>query len=77
MRPVTTSVDIDRDATEVFAFVSEVANNPRWQRGMQSARWTSSPPLRNSVFKPFYQASSRSQLYYSSGLGSIALWLTW
>jgi len=26
--------------------VAEVTNNPRWQRGMQSARWTSSPPLR-------------------------------
>ena len=39
-----TSVDIDRPADEVFRFVSELPNNPRWQRGMRACRWTSDPP---------------------------------
>ena len=39
-----TSVDIDRPAEEVFNFVSDFPNNPRWQRGMRACRWTSSPP---------------------------------
>lgn len=40
----TTSVEIERPADEVFAFVAEFTNNPRWQRGMRSCRWTSDPP---------------------------------
>jgi uncharacterized membrane protein len=35
------SVEIDRPADEVFAYVADFANNPRWQGGMQSCRWTS------------------------------------
>ena len=42
----STSVEIDRPAAEVFAFVSEFPNNPKWQRGMRSCQWTSDPPLR-------------------------------
>ena len=45
MIDVTTSIEIDRPAAEVFAFVSEFPNNPRWQRGQRSCRWTSQPPL--------------------------------
>ncbi len=37
-------VDVDRSANEVFAFVAEFENNPRWQRGMRSCRWTSPSP---------------------------------
>lgn len=37
---------IDRPPEEVFAVVSDVTNNPRWQRGMREAHWTSAPPLR-------------------------------
>ena len=44
MISTSTSVDIDRPAEEVFAFVSDSPNNPRWQRGMRACRWTSSPP---------------------------------
>lgn len=40
------SSDIERPAAEVFDFVAEMTNNPRWQRGMRSCRWTSEPPLR-------------------------------
>lgn len=36
---------IDRQAGEVFAFVSDATNNPRWQRGMRSCAWTSPPPI--------------------------------
>jgi hypothetical protein len=36
---------IDRPAPEVFAFVSDVSNNPRWQKGQVSCRWTSPPPV--------------------------------
>ena len=46
MIQTSTSIEIERPAAEVFAFVSEFPNNPRWQRGMQSCRWTSEPPLR-------------------------------
>jgi len=46
MISTTTSVEIDRPAGEVFAFASEFPNNPRWQQGMRSCRWTSDPPLR-------------------------------
>lgn len=37
-------VDVGSPANEAFAFVSDFENNPRWQRGMRSCRWTSPPP---------------------------------
>ena len=40
------AIAIDRPADEVFAFVAEPANNPRWQRGQRSCRWTTPPPVR-------------------------------
>ena len=43
---VSTSIEIERSADDVFAFVSEFPNNPRWQRGQVSCTWTSEPPLR-------------------------------
>jgi hypothetical protein len=46
MIETSTSIEIDRPAEDVFAFVSEFPNNPRWQRGQRSCRWTSEPPLR-------------------------------
>jgi hypothetical protein len=46
MIETSTSIEIERTAAEVFAFVSEFPNNPRWQRGQRSCRWTSAPPLR-------------------------------
>ena len=44
MKPVTVSVDVGRRPEEVFAYVSDFENNPRWQKGMRSCRWTSPPP---------------------------------
>ena len=44
MRPISVGVDVERPANTVFEFVSDFENNPRWQRGMTSCRWTSPPP---------------------------------
>ena len=44
MRPITVGVDVERPANDVFAFVADVENNPRWQRGMRRCSWTSPPP---------------------------------
>ncbi|MDY7103189.1 MAG: SRPBCC family protein [Actinomycetota bacterium] len=44
MRTVEVHVDIARPAEEVFAFVADHENNPRWQRGMRTCRWTSDDP---------------------------------
>lgn len=42
---VTTSVDVAAPPDEVFAYLSNVENNPQWQSGMVSARWTSVAPI--------------------------------
>lgn len=39
------SRDIARPADEVFAFFADASNNPLWQGGMVSCRWTSDPPI--------------------------------
>lgn len=36
---------IEREAEEVFAFVSDASNDPRWQTDTVSCEWTSSPPI--------------------------------
>lgn len=46
MIDVSTSIEIERSADDVFAFVTEFPNNPRWQRGQVACTWTSDPPLR-------------------------------
>lgn len=35
------SLEIDRPSAEVFDFIADFENNPRWQGGMVSCRWTS------------------------------------
>lgn len=45
MLEVTSDVAIARPAEEVFAFLADAENNPRWQRGMRSCRWTSDGPI--------------------------------
>lgn len=37
-------VEIERSAEEVFEFVANFENNPAWQGGMKSCRWTSETP---------------------------------
>lgn len=45
MTEVTVSVDIDRPAAEVFDYLVDMENNPKWQNGMRACTWTSEPPL--------------------------------
>lgn len=45
MVEVTSEVAIARPAEEVFAFLADAENNPSWQRGMKSCRWTSGGPI--------------------------------
>jgi len=42
---VETSVVISRPPEEVFAYISNFENNPRWQGGMKEARFISQGPL--------------------------------
>jgi uncharacterized membrane protein len=46
MIKVETSVHVDRHPDEVFEFISNFENNPKWQSGMVSARFTSQGALR-------------------------------
>jgi uncharacterized protein YndB with AHSA1/START domain len=43
---IETIVQIDRPAEEVFAYISNFENNPKWQSGQIEARITSEGPLR-------------------------------
>ena len=43
---VVTGVEIDRPSDEVFAFISNFENNPKWQSGQLEARFSSEGPLR-------------------------------
>lgn len=45
MTSVSTSIEIERPADEVFDHVADMANNPGWQRGQQRCTWTSEPPI--------------------------------
>ncbi len=42
---VETEVEINRPSEEVFAFISNFENNPKWQSGQLEARFTSVGPL--------------------------------
>ena len=46
MIEVTASVDVDRSAQDAFGVLADFERNTEWQKGMQSCRWTSDPPLR-------------------------------
>lgn len=46
MTEVRMSTRINRSAAEVFAYLADMANNPKWQRGQERCTWTSEPPLR-------------------------------
>ena len=45
MIEVRESITVDRPIAEVFAFWSDHANNPQWQKGQRSCTWTSAPPM--------------------------------
>lgn len=44
---ITVNVDVDIDASplEVWTFLSDASNNPKWQKGMRRCEWTSSGPI--------------------------------
>jgi uncharacterized membrane protein len=42
---VDVHITIDRPPDEVFAYIANFENNPRWQKGMQSCNFTSDGPL--------------------------------
>ena len=46
MTEIEASAKIDRPAGEVFDYVSDMSNNPQWQKGQKSCEWTSEPPIR-------------------------------
>jgi uncharacterized membrane protein len=46
VRTVRVTVDVDRPAPEVFAYLEEVTNNTEWLKGMRSCTWTTGPPVR-------------------------------
>jgi uncharacterized membrane protein len=46
MIKVETTVHINRPPHEVFIYLSNFENNPKWQSGMREARFTSEGPLR-------------------------------
>jgi hypothetical protein len=37
--------EVDRTPAEVFAFVADASNNPRWQQGQRSCEWITPPPM--------------------------------
>ena len=43
---VTSSIEINRCAADVFDYVADMSNNTRWQKGQVRCTWTSEPPLR-------------------------------
>lgn len=45
MIKVSTTITIARSPAEVFGFISNFENNPRWQSGMVAARFTSEGEL--------------------------------
>jgi len=45
MLKVNIAITIDRAAEDVFAFISDFENNPKWQDGMQKCTFISPPPL--------------------------------
>jgi len=42
---VTSSIEINRPAAEVFELISDMSENPRWQKGQVRCTWTSDPPI--------------------------------
>jgi uncharacterized membrane protein len=45
MKPVVVELEIDRPASVVWEYMKNAEHNPEWLRNMQSARWTTEPPI--------------------------------
>ncbi|MBN1482911.1 hypothetical protein EH223_13335 [candidate division KSB1 bacterium] len=46
MIKVTVSIDIHRPAADIFSYISNFANNSKWQSGVTDAYFTTDPPVR-------------------------------
>jgi len=42
---VRVTIDVDRPPDEVFAYLEDAENNPRWIPNMRSCRWTTPAPV--------------------------------
>jgi uncharacterized membrane protein len=45
MISVKVTVDVDRPSGQVFGYLEDVENNPRWIPNMRSCRWTTPAPV--------------------------------
>ncbi len=45
MIKVAVEIDLDRPASQVFAYLEDATNNPKWIPNMRSCRWTTPPPI--------------------------------
>jgi uncharacterized membrane protein len=46
VKSVVVQIEIDRPCAVVWEYMENAEHNPEWLRNMQSARWTSEPPVR-------------------------------
>ena len=46
MKPVVVQIEIDRPCEVVWEFMQNAEHNPEWLHNMESARWTTAPPVR-------------------------------
>lgn len=46
VKPVVVEVEIDRPHALVWEYAENAEHNPEWLDNMQSARWTTEPPIR-------------------------------
>jgi uncharacterized membrane protein len=44
LKPVRITVDIERPAADVFAYLEDVSNNTAWLKGMRSCTWATPGP---------------------------------
>lgn len=45
MKPIEVSVTVEATPDAAFAYISNFENNPAWQSGMETARFTSDGPV--------------------------------
>jgi uncharacterized membrane protein len=46
MKPVVVELEINRPQAVVWEYMENAEHNPEWLQNMQSARWTTDPPIR-------------------------------
>lgn len=46
MKPVVVGLEINRPSAVVWEYLENAEHNPEWLENMQSAKWTTAPPIR-------------------------------